>query len=101
MDEMAKSNLKTMIKIFKERKTETNFVNFQATLEAMRKELNELKKEHPRVEARINRVIKEIEKFQTTRYKGYINRFYENKLSEIKALMSRLRLTEQISHNKQ
>ncbi|MCK4434405.1 hypothetical protein KAU92_02855 [Candidatus Bathyarchaeota archaeon] len=91
MDEMAKSNLETMIEMYKERKTNTDFVNFQETLKAMKGEVEEFKKGNPQFKSMIDGIIQEIEKYQTARYAGYIKRFYEGKISEITAMISRLK----------
>jgi len=91
MDEIAKSNLETMIEIYKERKTDMDFVNFQETLKTMKGEVEEFKKGNPRFNSMIDGIIQEIEKYQTARYAGYIKRFYEGKISEITAMISRLK----------
>ena len=91
MDEIAKSNFETMIEIYKERKTNMDFVNFQEMLKVMKEEVEELKKGNPRFNSMIDEIIQEIEKYQTARYVGYIKRFYESKISEITAMISRLK----------
>jgi len=91
MNEIAKSNLETMIKIYKERKTNMDFVNFQETLKTMKGEVEEFKKGNPQFNSMIDRIIQEIEKYQTAGYAGYIKRFYEGKISEITAMISRLK----------
>jgi len=91
MDEIAKLNLETMIEIYKERKTNTDFVNFQETLKTVKGEVEEFKKGNPRFNSMIDGIIQEIEKYQTGRYAGYIKRFYEGKISGITAMISRLK----------
>lgn len=91
MDRIAKLNLETMIKIYKDRKTNTDFVNFQETLKTMKGEVEEFKKGNPRFNSIIDGIIQEIEQYQTARYAGYIKRFYESKISEITAMISRLK----------
>jgi len=91
MDEIAKSNLKTMIEIYKERKTNMDFVNFQEMLKLMKEEVEEFKKGNPRFNSMIDGIIQEIEKYQTVSYAGYLKRFYDSKISEITAMISRLK----------
>lgn len=91
MDEIAKSNLETMIEIYKERKINMEFVNFQEMLKLMKEEVEELKRGNPRFISMIDGIIREIEKYQTTRYAGYIRRFYAGRISEITAMISRLK----------
>ena len=91
MDKIAKSNFETMIEIYKERKTNMDFVNFQEMLKAMKEEVEELKKGNPRFNSMIDGIVQEIEKYQTASYVGYIKRFYESKISEITAMISRLK----------
>jgi len=91
MDKIAKSNFETMIEMYKERKTNMDFVNFQEMLKLMKEEVEEFKKGNPRFNSMIDGIIQEIEKYQTARYVGYIKRFYESKISEITAMISRLR----------
>jgi len=91
MDEMAKSNLETMIEMYKERKTNVDFVNVQETLKAMKGEVEEFKKGNPRFNFMIDEIIQEIEKYQTARYAGYIKRFYDDKIAEITVMISRLK----------
>ena len=91
MDEIAKSNFETVIEISKQRKTNMDFVNFQEMLKLVKEEVEELKKGNPRFNSMTDRIIQEIEKYQTVRYWGYIKRFYELKISEITAMISRLK----------
>ena len=91
MDEIAKSNLETMIEIYKERKINMDFVNFQEMLKLMKEEVEEFKKGNPRFNSMIDEIIQEIEKYQTTRYVGYIRRFYEGKISGIMRMISNLK----------
>jgi hypothetical protein len=91
MNEIAKSNFETMIEIYKERKTNMDFVNFQEVLKVMKEEVEEFKKGNPRFNSMIDGIVQEIEKYQTARYVGYIKRFYESKISEITAMISRLK----------
>jgi hypothetical protein len=91
MGEIAKSNFETMIEIYKQRKTNTDFVNFQERLKFMKKEVEELKRENPGFSSMSDRIIQEIEKYQTARYTGYIKRFYEGKISEITGMIRRLK----------
>ena len=91
MDETAKSNFETMIEIYKQRKTNMDFVNFQEMLKLMKEEVGKLKKGNPRFNSMTDRIIQEIEKYQTARYRGYIKRYYERKISEITAMISRLK----------
>ena len=91
MDEIAKSNFETVIEISKQRETNVDFVNFQEMLKLMKEEVEELKKGNPRFNSMTDRIIQEIEKYQTARYRGYIKRFYELKISEITAMISRLK----------
>jgi hypothetical protein len=76
MNEIAKSNFEMVIGIYKERKTNINFVNFQEMLKVIKKEVEELKKGNPRFNSMTHEIIQEIEKYQTARYVGYIKRFY-------------------------
>jgi hypothetical protein len=91
MNEITKSNFETMIEIYKERKTNMDFVNFQEVLKVMKEEVEEFKKGNPRFNSMIDGIVQEIEKYQTARYVGYIKRFYESKISEITAMISRLK----------
>jgi hypothetical protein len=91
MDEIAKSNFETMIEIYKQRKINMDFVNFQEMLKLMKEEVEELKRENPRFNSMADRIIQEIEKYQTASYRGYIKRFYEGKISEITAMIRRLK----------
>ena len=91
MDEIAKSNFETMIEIYKQRKNNMDFVNFQERLKFMKEEVEELKKGNPRFNSMTDRIIQEIVKYQTARYRGYIKRFYEGRTSEITAMIRRLK----------
>ena len=63
MDEIAKSNFETMIEIHKQRKINTDFVNFQEMLKLVKEEFEELKRENPRFNSMTDRIIQEIEKY--------------------------------------
>jgi len=91
MDEIAKSNFETTIEMYKQRKTNTDFVNFQERLKLMKEEVEESKRENPRFNSMTDRIIQEIEKYQTARCTGYIKRFYEGKISEITGMIRRLK----------
>ena len=91
MDEIAKSNFETMIEIYKQRKNNMDFVNFQEMLKLMKEEVEKLKRENPRFNSMTDRIIQEIEKYQTASYRGYIKRYYERKISEITAMIRRLK----------
>lgn len=91
MDEMTRANLKTMIELYREQKTNVDFINFQETLKGMKEEVKDLKIHNPRTNSIANRLIQEIEKYQTIRYIGYTERFYEGKICDIKAMISELK----------
>ena len=91
MDEIVKSNFETMIEIYKQRKINMDFVNFQEMLNFMKEEVEELKRGNPRFNSMADRIIQEIEKYQTASYRGYIKRYYERKISEITAMIRRLK----------
>jgi len=92
MDEMTKSTLETMIKIYKERGMNTDFVNFQERLQDMKEEVESLKKGNPRYTSMIDEIIREIEGRQTTTYVGYLNTVYVREISKISEKTSRLKM---------
>jgi len=57
----------------------------------MKEEVEELKEGNPRFNSMIDGIIQEIEKYQTARYRAYIKRYYDRKISEITAMISRLK----------
>lgn len=91
MDKIAESNLKAIIEIYKERRINTDFVNFQEKLKGMKKEVEGLKKGNPQYSSMIDEIVQEIEKRQTTMYVGYLNRFYLRETSKISEMISRLK----------
>jgi len=91
-NQIAKSNLETMIKIYKERRINTDFVNFQERLQDMKEEVERLKKGNPRYTSMINEIIREIEERQTTTYVGYLNTIYLSEISKISEKTSRLKM---------
>ena len=91
MDKIAESNLKAIIEIYKERRINTDFVNFQEKLKGMKKEVEGLKKGNPQYSSMIDEIVQEIEKCQTTMYVGYLNRFYLRETSKISEMISRLK----------
>jgi hypothetical protein len=91
MDKIAESNLKAIIEIYKERRINTDFVNFQEKLKGMKKEVEGLKKGSPQCSSMIDEIVQEIEKRQTTMYVGYLNRFYLRETSKISEMISRLK----------
>lgn len=91
-DKIVESNLKAIIKIYKERRINTDFVNFQERLKGMKEEVDGLKKRNPQCSPMINEIVQEIEKRQTTMYVGYLNRFYLREISKISELISRLKM---------
>jgi len=91
-NQIAKSNLETMIKIYKERRINTDFVNFQERLQDMEEEVENLKKGNPRYTSMINEIIREIEERQTTTYVGYLNTIYLSEISKISEKTSRLKM---------
>jgi hypothetical protein len=92
VDKIAESNLKVIIEIYKERRINTDFINFQERLKSMKKEVEELKKGNPRYSPMIDKIVQEIEKRQTTMYVGYLNRFYLREISKISEMISRLKM---------
>jgi len=92
MDEIAKSNFEMIMEIYKERKTDMDFVNFQEMLRLLKEEVEELKGGNQQLNSMIDGIIEEIEKYQTTRYAGYIKRFYDRKISEITAMIRRVKV---------
>jgi hypothetical protein len=92
VDKIAESNLKVIIEIYKERRINTDFINFQERLKGMKKEVEELKKGNPRYSPMIDKIVQEIEKRQTTMYVGYLNRFYLREISKISEMISRLKM---------
>lgn len=91
-DKIAESNFKVIIEIYKERRINTDFVNFQERLKGMKKEVEGLKKGNPQCSSIIDEVVQEIEKRQTTMYVGYLNRFYLREISKISEMISRLKM---------
>ncbi len=91
MDEMTRVNLEAMIELYREQKSNVDFINFQELLKAMKEEVKDLKTQNPQTHFIANRIIQEIEKYQTIRYIGYIERFYEGKICDIKAMISELK----------
>jgi len=91
MDKIAESNLKAIIEIYKERRINTDFVNFQERLKGMKKEVEGLKKGNPQYSSMIDEIVQEIEKRQTTMYVGYLNRFYLREMSKISEMISGLK----------
>jgi len=91
-NQIAKSNLETMIKIYKERRINTDFVNFQERLQDMKEEVESLKKGNPRYTSMINEIIREIEGHQTTTYVGYLNNIYLSEISKISEKISTLKM---------
>jgi len=91
-NQIAKSNLETMIKIYKEREINTDFVNFQERLQDMKEEVERLKKGNPRYTSMIDEIIREIEERQTTTYVGYLNTIYVRETSKISEKISRLKM---------
>jgi len=92
MDEMTKSTLETMIKIYKERGMNTDFVNFQGRLQDMKEEVGRLKEGNPQYNSMIDEIIREIEERQTTAYVGYLNFVYLSEISKISEKISRLKM---------
>ena len=92
MDKIAESNLKAIIEIYKERRINTDFVNFQERLKGMKKEVEGLKKGNPQYSSMIDEIVQEIEKRQTTMYVGYLNRFYLRETSKISEMISRVKM---------
>jgi len=80
-----------MIEIYKQRKINADFVDFQETLKLTKEEVEELRRGNPRFSSMINRIIQEIERYQNASYTGCIRRFYEGKISEIRAMIRRLK----------
>ena len=77
--------------MYREQKINTDFINFQEKLRSVKEEVEHLKKENiPNYV--IDQIIQEIEKYQTTRYTGYLKRYYEGKIFEITEMISRLKL---------
>ena len=91
MDKKADPNFEAIMEIYKERRIDTDFVNFQERLKDMKKEVEELKKGNPQCSSVIDEIVQEIEKFQTTMYVGYLNRFYLREISKISQMISRLK----------
>ena len=91
-NQIAKSNLETMIKIYKERRINTDFVNFQERLQDMKAEVESLKKENPQYTSMIDEIIREIEERQTTTYVGYLKNVYLSEISKISEKISRLKM---------
>jgi len=91
-NQIAKSNLETMIKIYKERRINTDFVNFQERLQDMKEEVERLKKGNPQYTSMINEIIQEIEERQITTYVGYLNTIYLSEISKISEKISRLKM---------
>jgi hypothetical protein len=92
VDKIAESNLKAIIEIYKERRINTDFVNFQERLKGMKKEVESLKKGNPQFSSMIDKIVREIEKFQTTMYVGYLNEFYLLETSKISQMIGRLKM---------
>jgi hypothetical protein len=92
MDKIAESNLKAIIEIYKERRINTDFVNFQERLKGMKKEVEGLKRRKPQFSSMIDEIIQKIEKRQTTMCVGYLNRFYLREISKISERISRLKM---------
>ena len=92
MDKIAESNLKAIIEIYKERRINTDFVNFQERLKDMKKEVESLKKGNPQFSSMIDKIVREIEKRQTTMCVGYLNEFYLREISKISERISRLKM---------
>jgi hypothetical protein len=91
-NQIAKSNLETMIKIYKERGINTDFVNFQERLQNMKEEVERLKEGNPRYTSMIDEIIREIVERQTTAYVGYLNTVYVREISKISEKISRLKI---------
>lgn len=91
MDEIDALNLEAMIEIYKKRRTNLDYITFQARLRAMKEEVEDFTKGNPRFKSMIDEIIQEIERYQTVGYVGYIRRFYERRLSEIMVMISRLK----------
>jgi len=91
-NQIAKSNLETMIKIYKERKINIDFVNFQERLQDMKEEVERLKEGNPRYTSMIDEIIQEIVERQTTAYVGYLNTVYVREISKISEKTSRLKI---------
>jgi len=92
MNEMAKSTLEAMIKIYKERGMNTDFINFQERLQDMKEEVERLKKGNPQYKSMIDEIIREIEERQTTTYVGYLNFIYLREISKISDKIFRLKM---------
>jgi len=92
MDKIAESNFEAIIKRYKERGINTDFVNFQERLKGMKKEVEELKKGNPQYSSMIDEIVQEIEKHQTTMYVSYLNIFYLLKISKISQMICRLKM---------
>lgn len=92
MGKITKSNFEAIIEIYKERRINTDFVNFQERLKGMKKEVEGLKKGNPQFSSMIDKIVQEIEKRQTTMYVGYLNRFYLREISKISQMISRLKM---------
>ena len=88
---IAKSDLEAMIAYCKKRKTHTDFVNFQEKLKDMRERVEKLKRENPGFGSMADTIIQEIEEYQTTRFVGLLERYYEGKIMKIMAMISRLK----------
>ncbi len=88
---MTEGNLETMIELYREQRTNVSFIDFQETLKAMKEEVKGLKTQNPQTHFIANRIILEIEKYQTIRYIGYTERFYEGKICDIKVMISDLK----------
>jgi len=91
-NQIAKSNLETMIKIYKERRINTDFVNFQERLQDMKEEVGRLKEGNPQYNSMIDEIIREIEERQTNTYVGYLNFIYLSEISKISEKISRLKM---------
>ena len=88
MNEISASNLEAMIEYYERTNTETDFVNFQKELRWMKKRVAKIKKENPRFNAMADEIIEQIEKYQTMRFAGLLERYYQSKEMEITAMIS-------------
>lgn len=91
-NQIVKSNLEAMIKIYKERGIHTDFVNFQERLQNMKEEVERLKEGNPRYTSMIDEIIREIVERQTTAYVDYLNNVYVREISKISEKISRLKI---------
>ena len=91
-NQIAKSNLETMIKIYKERKINIDFINFQERLQDMKEEVERFKEGTPRYTSMIDEIIRDIVERQTIAYVGYLSTVYVREISKISEKISTLKM---------